>query len=309
MTRFYRIGALVGVMLAILCQTALASSLYDIYYHINNLFIQGSKHGTAVRINYRKWFDPNAVAVIVYVHGIESHSQWFNEAGDYLASRGYNVYAPDRRGSGLSDGQRGHIQNSFQWLDDLDKMIDLAHRENPNKPIHLLANSFGARIAIGYAIDHPSKISSLILSGPGTHMQLSLPPELLNTVITGYWEYLPIPIEDALFTDDPEKQAFMAQDQLKLKEVTANLYKMGELLNVVNLTPPNLKRLTIPVLVLLATEDKIIDPAGVISGFYNRLQTNKKLVTYDHVEHFLFFEEVAPDVFNEIIAWTQALNL
>ncbi len=51
----------------------------------------------------------NANAALIFLHGIASHGAWFAETAAFLAEHGIAVYAPDRRGSGLSGGPRGHI--------------------------------------------------------------------------------------------------------------------------------------------------------------------------------------------------------
>jgi alpha-beta hydrolase superfamily lysophospholipase len=122
-------------------------------------------------------------------------------------------------------------------------------------------------------------------------------------------KYFPTPLQDELFTTDPEGLNFMAQDELGLRQVTANLYKMGEFLNTGNLMTPRLQRLTMPVLVLLSKQDRILDVPAVIAGLYNRLETKKKLVTYDQVEHFLLFEDaVRQDVLDDITHWIDTFD-
>jgi alpha-beta hydrolase superfamily lysophospholipase len=49
----------------------------------------------------------HATCVVVLVHGLQSHADWFAEPGLQLARRGVAVYAPDRRGSGASTAPRG----------------------------------------------------------------------------------------------------------------------------------------------------------------------------------------------------------
>lgn len=313
--RVFRVSMPMGLILWLLCQTA-SASIADIHYRTNILdyrtycsIIDDNSPPFFIEFNYREWFDEEASDVIVYVAGLQSHSQWFNDTGDYFADIDYNVYAWDRRGSGLSSGRRGHIHTAFQWISDLDKMINVARAENPGKPLHLMANSFGVRIAMSYAAAFPHKVDSLILMAPGTHMQVSLPPEQVIESLFRYRKYYPTPLRDELFTDDPEKLAFMAQDELGLREVTANVFKMGEVLNTGNLLIQNMRRITLPVLVLLSNEDKIIDPPAVISGLYDRLETHKKLITYDNVEHFLLFEDSRQQVLDDITEWIDSTSL
>src|SRR5215210_4946668 len=42
------------------------------------------------------WRHPSPVAALVMLHGLQSHAQWFAEAGDGLFERGLSVYALER---------------------------------------------------------------------------------------------------------------------------------------------------------------------------------------------------------------------
>ena len=127
---------------------ATKSPLYNVNYHTHTLDVKDfyARPGSPdyLKLNYREWFNPYARDVLVYVHGMQSHSQWFNEAGDELAARGLNVYAVDRRGSGLSQGKRGHVDTPFQWIADLAQFIGFVHSKNPGKRVHLMGNPPGA---------------------------------------------------------------------------------------------------------------------------------------------------------------------
>ena len=150
-----------------------AGSLGDKFYHRKSITVddpfRGPNGRPTITLKYREWFRPDASAVLLQISGMQSHSQWFNENGDYLHSLGYNVYALDRRGSGFSQGTRGHVYSPFQWVADLAQVIGFIKAKNPGKPLHLMANSFGARIAIeapdeetteGYKTSLPDKAES-----------------------------------------------------------------------------------------------------------------------------------------------------
>src|SRR3954453_19715471 len=78
-------------------------------------------------LHYRAWLPESqpASAALLFSHGIASHGAWFAETPAFLAERGMAVYAPDRRGSGLSGGRRGHIDSYEQALSDLDCVVTL----------------------------------------------------------------------------------------------------------------------------------------------------------------------------------------
>ncbi|MBK8176048.1 MAG: alpha/beta fold hydrolase [Rhodospirillales bacterium] len=311
-------GAVLGAVLASTSMSGTAfanatSTLYDVGYRTHDLVVQDfyARPGSPdhIRLNYREWYSPSATDVLVYVHGMQSHSQWFNESGDELAARGFNVYAVDRRGSGLSGGKRGHIYTPFQWIADLAQVIGFVRAKNPGKHLHLMGNSFGGRLVMTYAEAFPDTIDTLILETPATAGRVSLPAEEIIEAQYYMWKYYPTPLHDDLFTSNPDKLAFMAQDKLGIRRITANMYKMEGLINVGNLMPQNMARITMPLLMLLSNNDRIVDTPAVISGVYDRVASiKKKLVRYDDVEHYLLFEDKHEEVLNEIANWMNSFT-
>ena len=57
----------------------------------------------------RVWQREDAVADVVYLHGIVSHGGWYVTSCDHLAANGFQVHFLERRGSGLNPDQRGDV--------------------------------------------------------------------------------------------------------------------------------------------------------------------------------------------------------
>ena len=57
---------------------------------------------------YEHWWKPEgeARATVVLVHGLKDHGARYDHVGEWLAGRGYAIYAQDLRGHGKSDGGR-----------------------------------------------------------------------------------------------------------------------------------------------------------------------------------------------------------
>src|SRR3954465_185073 len=84
-----------------------------------------------LRLHCRRWLPrtTNVRASLLFLHGIASHGAWFAETAAVLAEHGIAVYAPDRRGSGLSYGPRGHIPSYEQAVADAELFLDLLTTE------------------------------------------------------------------------------------------------------------------------------------------------------------------------------------
>ncbi|MCP4137507.1 MAG: alpha/beta hydrolase [bacterium] len=283
-----------------------ASNLYDIDYKTNSFIVKRDIINT-VKLNYRKWYNEDSRAVIIYLSGMQSHSQWFNDTGDYLSGQGYNVYALDRRGSGLSNGSKGDIASYLTWINDLHEFVQFVEKENPDLPVHLMANCFGTRIILGYSILHPCFVDSLILFAPAMHMNVDLNSQEKFLVATHFFTRINTPLKDEYFTSNPEKLEFMEQDDLAVRNATARLYREGELLKTFVQISKGL--INTPALVLLSMDDVVIKPQKVIDDFYNQLPGQKKLVTFEDVDHFLLFEPSREEALLEVSDWVDSIEI
>ena len=166
---------------------------------------------------------------VVVLHGVQSHSGWYHRLGRTLASSGYLASFPDRRGSGANQADRGH-----------------ARVGRPSDPG---PRRMGPGLACGESrvADHDGRDQlggeargdrRGAASRAGRTPSRSVCPGLLPRVgVSGKeklqiaWSFLtnprrtfPIPLSDpALFTANPEGQAFIAADPYSLREGTAGL--------------------------------------------------------------------------------------
>src|SRR6476620_3695912 len=101
---------------------------------------------------FRHWSAENAMGVLIHVHGIESHSGWFSETASTLSEQGYEIYTPDRLGSGLSDGNRGDVKSWRVWLRHVREIIEIARSENPGVPLFLAGSCWGAKVCLQMAL-------------------------------------------------------------------------------------------------------------------------------------------------------------
>ena len=93
-------------------------------------------------------------AAFVYLHGIESHSGWFDLAAEQLADRGYPVFSLDRRGSGLNRENRGyisgHIDDQSTLVDDVHRAVEITKSAGKFSEIYLIGLSCRGKYAMPY---------------------------------------------------------------------------------------------------------------------------------------------------------------
>ncbi len=235
----------------------------------------------------------NPKAVLVAIHGMQSHSGWFL-SGPELAERGITTLAYDRRGSGLSEGQRGHAYTSEDFLDDLAAAVREAKLLAPGLPIHLHANCFGVRIAIPYVVhkDVSSEIRSVIFTAPGVAMAKKADysfserlciPFIDNGIASGNCAqlsprpfYVRSPLEDELFVSSgPWLTDFVNSDEYALRELTAGFLmatnKLTAQMNA-DIAPQGGHQgsaFKTPMLMILGSSDVMVNNAKIDQLLYN----------------------------------------
>ena len=91
------------------------------YTDYESMFL-GNKD-TKIFYSVDKVEDPKAA--VVFVHGICEHLGRYNYIKEKFVEKGYNVYRYDARGHGKSEGERGHLDDFNDYLEDLNLFIDM----------------------------------------------------------------------------------------------------------------------------------------------------------------------------------------
>lgn len=256
----------------------------------------------------RKWSGPELVprrGTILCLHGIQSHSGWYRWSSDGLAESGWGVHFPDRRGSGRSNERRGDARSAERLIDDV---VELAREiREIDLPCVLLGLSWGARLAAVVAARHPDLFSRLVLLYPGIHthvrptafqrraMRLALLfGQGLRTV--------PIPLRDpALFTTDPQWQEFIHKDFLALHQLTLRFLAASE--SLAEEAEDAAEAISLPTLMLLAENDRIVDNAAARAWFHRLPVVRKELAVIAGAAHTLEFEPSREEFLSRLQSW------
>jgi alpha-beta hydrolase superfamily lysophospholipase len=142
--------------------------------------------GTGGVLLGRHWPAPvdEPEAVLVALHGIQTHSGWFGALAEEMNKHRWAVYAPDRDGSGLNMRTDANgmprpydAEHWTDWLKWLDALIGKVAALHPGAPLYLLGSSWSTALvsaymdsvpvsADGWRGENPSLVSGLILSVP-----------------------------------------------------------------------------------------------------------------------------------------------
>jgi alpha-beta hydrolase superfamily lysophospholipase len=246
----------------------------------------------------REWIQDTDAVTVIYVHGIQSHSGWMVDTGQWLYDKGFNVFAYDRCGSGCSDGTRGHMGSFREAIEDLDFVILYAKEHAQGRDVFLMALCWGAKLAAAYEIEKPGSLDGLILLTPGIKAKLTLPlikkAGIFLDLFKGGRSYFELPLTDSMFTDEERYLDFISHDDLSLRKATSRF--LYESLKMDRVTSGRIDEIKIPVLCFLAGRDPIVDNPFV-SSLMNKI--NAEVTTYHDVLHSIEFNTEARDVMLE----------
>jgi acylglycerol lipase len=229
---------------------------------------------------------------LLYMHGIESHGTWFLPAAQRLAEHGVTTWLLDRRGSGLNRDQGiGDAAGADELLEDVRRFRDHVG----DSRIVIVGLSWGGKLALAAALDRPVNVRAVVLLTPGLKNRLALSFKDLVAVVLDLAfrrgkSRFRLPIEPDMFTRLPPYLEFIRHDPLRVDSVTARLLLASRDLDRRNAS--RMKQLAYPVLLLLASRDRIVDNDGVVRALGALAPGLLEVVTFDDADHSLQFERL-----------------
>jgi alpha-beta hydrolase superfamily lysophospholipase len=260
------------------------------------------------RLHHQSWLPAGEPwAALVFLHGIASHGGWFADTAAWLAGEGVAVHAPDRRGSGRSDGPRGHLDDYEQAAADARLFLDLAAAEHPGRPVFLAASSWAAKLGVVLA-SRPDPPAGLLLLGPGLLATVNLPPARRLAVLAGHsvrpTARLPIPLTPELYTAEPGAREWIRADPLRLLDATLSFYWQTARLDRARAAAS--AGLRLPLLVMQGEADAMMDVAGTRVWFDGLATADRTYLGYPGAGHTLDFEPDPGRYRADLLAWLAA---
>jgi alpha-beta hydrolase superfamily lysophospholipase len=247
-------------------------------------------------------------ANVVIIHGIQSHGGWYEYSCMRLAKAGFAVACLDRRGSGLNEAARGDTPGFRRLLDDIAEFMRPLKAQSPSLPIFLVGISWGGKLALALQRRHPALTDGVALLCPGI-VALVRPPlkqrlKIIWSRIVSPRRLFPTPLNDPeLFTTNPVRQQFIRDDPLSLHKATARF--LIESLRLDGYLRLNRKAIRLPVLLMLAGQDRIVNNDRVRHYVERLPSTDKEVIEYPEAHHTLEFEP-SPDRFiDDLIRWME----
>jgi alpha-beta hydrolase superfamily lysophospholipase len=258
--------------------------------------------GTALHVTDYLLPAAEARASIVIMHGLGEHSGRYRHVAAFLNECGLSVRCYDHRGHGRSDGIRGDVTNGSPMLQDAEIVVDdfAAHFD---RPPFLLGHSMGGLFAARFALAGRSRLRGLVLSSPALAVNLSpLQRRLLDIMHAivpsfGVANGLPLPY----LSHDAAVVAAYKADPLVHNKISARL--MRAMLAAIGDCQTQAGTLAVPVLMLVAGDDHLVDAAGSKRFFSALAPGLATMHLYEGFYHEVFNEPDAARPFADLRAW------
>jgi alpha-beta hydrolase superfamily lysophospholipase len=243
---------------------------------------------------------------VVFVHGIQSHAGWYEHSCRRLAEAGFAVSFLDRRGSGRNTEARGDTPSFRRLLDDIAEFLRPLRQQEPELPLFLAGISWGGKPVTALQRRHPGLADGLALLCPGFCPRVSPSRKerlaILWSRLTAPRRLFPVPLSDPqLFTATPHWQAFIRDDPLSVRQATARFFVESVRLDLYLRFA--VSRVRLPVLLLLAEHDRIIDNERTRAFVERFPAADKEVREYAGAHHTLEFEADPEPFIADLLRW------
>jgi len=260
-------------------------------------------------IYFQSWLpESEPKAVLLIVHGLAEHSGRYMNVVNHFVPLGYAVYGIDHIGHGKSDGTRVYVKRFDDYTNTLKVYFDMIHRWRPDKPIFLVGHSMGGLISAVYLLDHQTELTGAVLSGPVVKVPSNITPtilfmgKMLSTLIPRFGL---VGLDANGVSRDPAVvQAYISDPLVHRGKTTARL--AAEMLKAMHYVSGQATKITLPIMIVQGSSDKLVDPAGAQMLYDAVSSTDKEIRIYDGFYHEVFNEPEHDKVLRDVETWLEA---
>jgi acylglycerol lipase len=247
-------------------------------------------------------------AVVCLVHGIGEHTNRYTHVAEAFTKSGYALFGADLRGHGKSEGPRGHFPSIDAVVQDIDLLLDHAHKRYPGVPLILYGHSLGGILVLYYGLKQKPDVEGIIATSSGLRTALEKQPakilaaKILGSLMPGV--SLPTGLDQNAISHDKEVVARYAADPLVHDRMSLGFGKI--MLSAIRWTFEHAKEFSPPLLLMHGKSDSIAYPSGSeeISAL---VKEKSKLVLWENGWHELHNEPFKEEVFKNMISWMDGL--
>lgn len=251
------------------------------------------------------------------IHGLGEHAGRYNNLYHHFVPRGYEFFAPDLRGHGLSEGKRGHIFSFDEFTRDIDYLRQKIGSAKPGTCTLeggadlLIGHSMGGLIALRYALDHQDEFRAVIVTGPLLDIAVKVPAwqESMGKIMSKIAPKFTMGngLDPNGLSRNPAVVKAYIDDPLVHDRVSARWFT--EITATMDYVHANAGKLKIPILIMHGSADSLAGPKGSEKFIANCGSADKELKIYDGAFHELYNETNYREVLDYLEAWLKKRNM
>lgn len=241
---------------------------------------------------------------VFIMHGLGEHCGRYAHVARFFNALGFAVRTYDHRGHGQSGGNRGDVPDTEALLRDARMLLNDFSKKLQAPPL-LFGHSMGGVFAARFATAGLAPVRALILSSPALALHMSGLEKVLLKVASLLIPGVGIPngLKTSYLSHDAEVVAAYENDALVHGKISARL--LNAMLQAAEFSHQHAAQLTIPVLLLVAQQDHLVDPKGSATFAKNLNPARAKAIFYPDFYHEIFNELEATRVFDDLRSWLE----
>jgi alpha-beta hydrolase superfamily lysophospholipase len=114
---------------------------------------------------YRQWAATEPRAAVIFLHGFGEHTGVYHRYAFALNAAGFDLWAVDQFGHGLSPGARGDFGSIEDSSALADTLTELVEAERPGVPLIAQGHSFGSVVTLIRLLGQPERYRAGVISG------------------------------------------------------------------------------------------------------------------------------------------------
>jgi acylglycerol lipase len=259
-----------------------------------------------LNLYYQAWIPEGDIkAVLMVVHGLAEHSSRYSNIVNHFVPKGYAVYSFDLCGHGKSEGARCYIEQFDDYTADVKTFCSMVREQQGDTRMFLVGHSYGGTIATYYSVRYQSELAGLIVSGATLKIGASVSRILIS--LSGILSLL-VPKMGATVLDASAISRSMDVVEAYVNDPLVFRGKIPvrtgtELIRVIQLLEKEMLKITLPVLIMHGTDDRLSAPEGS-TMLYERIGSgDKTLELYQGFYHEIFNEPERNKVLSDMEDW------
>jgi len=238
------------------------------------------------------------------LHGLGEHGGRYDALARWLCALGWTVASHDHLGHGESGGRRGVLDLDERLSRDAADRIAAFARELGRPPI-LLGHSMGGAVAADLVATRGLAVTGLVLSSPALAVRVGAPMRLLASLLARLAPDLALGngLDPRRLSSDPAAVAAYQHDPLVHDRISPRLFAW--ILRAGSQARAAARTVTVPVLLLVAGDDAMVDPDGSRAFARALPDPLASLCVFDGLQHEIFNEGPAARdrVLGELAHW------